>query len=1610
MSDPTPSSNEIKRQEAIDIILEMLPKKKLLRDFSAQFLSTMSIRTLLNITHEKLPLLLQNRYQFFADTINSGNVDIRISKPQDAPYWLKDRLVLDIAYPDARHLVMTLDHLFRKYDLRLTRKLHPIISIKRNKNHKLQSISGSKDDGELISYVYVAFEDIPEQSTLNAFKEDLNYHLRSVQLSHEDQDQIINHIMNAKYIIQDSPTHSDEPKQEWINLIDWMRNLNYSFFGFASYTYDGKTLKMDKDKGLGICNTAYLKEFPKLESVLTPHVQGTLDSSDDLALDSIQVKSPIQRFENLMRFSVRYKTGPNKYTILNFLGILKRSSLLAKNVETPLIHLKMDYIFKSKQMIPGSFDYNEVIRMFTATPKVELFRTSKEILLELVENMLSITNPNNIQCFKTTLNSNDRLMYLISLPPYLFSQAAVEQINQYITSRVVHKETELIQISEDERYRLHIYFKVDPAVEQHVPSPTTVEADISELLKPWRDKFRGHMFQYDDIPTHEGLKLISKYYNLIPSHYIARTHPKDAVIDIITVDRLSPSNPIDFRIIPFEYPVISELAGKASLISIYSYEKLDLIGILPILQNLGIHVIDQLTSRIADDQKTYGFIQSFRVMNQDMEEIDEDEYGDLLKNILLKVFKNEIENDPLNALTLSAQMDWRAINLLQTIRNYYVQLLPPFSREKLNNTLLNHPDIVKLFYTYFETKFSMDPVFGTAKERKEKRLPNLKSLIIEALSEVKDISEDTIIRRLFNIIECTLRTNFFYQDKNRPASLEGQYDPHAISIKIDSQNIDEMPNPRPYREIYVHGSGVEAIHIRFGAVARGGLRWSDRDDDFRTEVLGLVKTQQTKNVVIVPVGSKGGFVVKNQPADKQRLQDLTQYQYRTFIHSMMEITDNYNSTGQVITNKYIIAYDTPDPYLVVAADKGTATFSDLANEISTARNFWLDDGFASGGSYGYDHKKVGITAKGAWECTKLHFKESGVIIDKDIITICGIGDMSGDVFGNGLLLSQKTKLVAAFNHMHIFLDPDPDPKTSFKERERLFNLPRSTWEDYSAKLISKGGGIFSRSAKEIPLSSEIKKLLDLKVNMLSGPELIKAVLKMNVDLLWFGGIGTYIKASDETHVQVGDAANNSVRIDALDCRAKVIGEGANLGVTQLARLELARGGCRLNSDAIDNSAGVNMSDYEVNLKILLKSMVDQNIVTQTKQRSLLEAATDEVTDLVLENNRDQHTQLSLDRLRSKRNLMLFSQLIHRLIEDNILDAASWFIPSQTALEAMDEAGEMLPRSVLSIVQAHVKMIVYETLQTSQLVHHDFFIPMYESYFPKSLRKVFKSQIDTHPLKYDIISMMITNQVINHTGATFIYQLQQNTGYSIDKIIQTYIIATTILDGRSFRARLEMESVKQEDRYRALLLFEDTLLFITKDLLQFLHKPATEFSDIKSYQSIARTLKKKAEPTSKLTSKKWVKMGFSDEMATDIALLPEFETLAELIYLHEVESLPTSLSAQLLFQIEDVFGFKWIERMIRSISPETYLESEQQDQLLEQLYNTKLSIIKRLCKQQDHKALAKGHIKALLPTMGRPYQNALNKYFSIYTELKNHPNKIDLTSLSVCLNRLRLFEA
>ncbi len=760
-----------------------------------------------------------------------------------------------------------------------------------------------------------------------------------------------------------------------------------------------------------------------------------------------------------------------------------------------------------------------------------------------------------------------------------------------------------------------------------------------------------------------------------------------------------------------------------------------------------------------------------------------------LLEILTGLRKGTIEDDYLNRLMITTGLDWQEIDVFRAYRNYYFQLGNPFTKRRVAFALLNNPQAAILLYRYFEARFQPNPAWRDAMTREEEALMPIRMELSQALDRIKDINEDRILRSLFNLIDSTVRTNFFLR-RNDPD--------YFLSFKVSAIGVIDMPFPRPMYETYVHSTTMEGIHLRGGKVARGGIRWSDRPDDFRTEVLGLMKTQMTKNSLIVPVGSKGGFVVKTPFTTREEGAELSRKAYITLMRGLLDLVDN-RVAGKVVGPAGLVVYDDEDPYLVVAADKGTAHLPDTANSVSLAYNFWLGDAFASGGSVGYDHKKLGITARGAWECVKRHFRELGKDIQNEDFTVVGIGDMSGDVFGNGMLLSKHTRLLAAFNHMHIFLDPDPDPERSWLERKRLFDTPRSTWADYNAELISAGGGVWERAVKDIPLSPAIKALLGVRHATMEGDELIRRLLTAEVDLLWNGGIGTYIKSSLEKNADVGDRANDNLRVNAAQVRAKVIGEGGNLGLTQQGRIEYAMSGGMINTDAIDNSAGVDTSDHEVNMKIFFQTLREAGVIkTERTRNQRLQEVQEDVCNMVLANNYTQSQCLSLDLLRCQYDVDPFVDLSERLVNTGLLDRKGETLPSRKELLARG-CGYLRPE--LSILLAYSKMHLYQTLLESDLPDQEAAQNFLKAYFPEKTKERYGAQVKKHPLKREIIATMITNRIVDQAGCAFLNTLAQQSGATLLEGVAAYLVFDEVLNGAAIRKQVmaadnRMPSVRQ----------------------------------------------------------------------------------------------------------------------------------------------------------------------------------------------------------------------
>ncbi len=904
-----------------------------------------------------------------------------------------------------------------------------------------------------------------------------------------------------------------------------------------------------------------------------------------------------------------------------------------------------------------------------------------------------------------------------------------------------------------------------------------------------------------------GKQLWQKYQTAFPIGYQDQVSPRYALKDILHLERLTTPKKQGISLLK------PDKGSDYYRLHFYSQQERFLDEYIPVLENMHLRVIDQVLFPFKVKSATQ-FVRSFTIIiatnqcariatNQcsPLSSVD----SQLLKTIEV-ILDGKSENDALNKLLVLTGMAWQEIDVLRAYRNYYLQLGHQTTRDTVHHALINNPGVALCLFNYFEARFRPNSEWDDPVVREEQALFPLRLQLLESMASVSDINDDKILRTLFNLIDATMRCNFH---------LRRTQDDYFVAFKINSLGVIDMPAPKPQYEIYVHAADMEGIHLRGGKVSRGGIRWSDRPDDFRTEILGLMQTQISKNALIIPTGAKGGFILKKDglkfspPISNLETREAGKKAYIILIRGLLDLTDNY-SDDKVVRLQNIVSYDDPDPYLVVAADKGTATFSDIANSVSADYQFWLGDAFASGGSHGYDHKALGITARGAWKCVQRHFRELGKDIQNETVTVVGIGSMDGDVFGNGMLLSPCIRLLAAFSGQHIFIDPDPSNNDApFNERKRLFELPGSSWNDYERALISKGGGVYLRSDKDIPVSSELKKWLGIRYKSLDGESLIRYLLSAPVDLLWLGGIGTYIKASTEKHEEVGDRSNDNVRVDANNLGARVVGEGANLGFTQKARIEYNLRGGHINTDAVDNSAGVDTSDHEVNLKILLKGLQKKNIIAD--YQSLFISMTDEVCRQVLANNYAQSLCLSLDRLRSVDNPTIFLQLADRLEAAGFFNRVVESFPQTKTI--LSRSGQKITRPELAVLMAASKMYLTQQIQNQVVLLHDECCDCYlQAYFPDQVNEHYKNYLSAHPLASEIKATIVSNKIINQAGCSFLSLNNGSENGNILDHVGCYLTFDRVLDGDVLRLAIYALDNKMatDKQYHLLLQIEKML--------------------------------------------------------------------------------------------------------------------------------------------------------------------------------------------------------
>ncbi|WP_455923645.1 NAD-glutamate dehydrogenase [Pseudomonas putida] len=1249
-----------------------------------------------------------------------------------------------------------------------------VLSVRRGADGTLLEVLPKGTHGEGVlqeSLMYLEIDRCANAAELNLLARELEQVLVEVRVAVADFEPMKAKVREVLQVVEQSAYAVDaDEKTEIKTFLEWLVSNHFTFLGYEEFTVtndaDGGHLVYDESSFLGLTRllrAGLTADDLRIEDYAVSYLNEPLLLSFAKAAHPSRVHRPA--YPDYV--SVRQIDADGKVIKeCRFMG-LYTSSVYGESVrQIPYIRRKVAEIERRSGFDAKAHLGKELAQVVEVLPRDDLFQTPVDELFSTVMSIVQIQERNKVRVFLRK-DPYGRFCYCLAyVPRDVYSTEVRQKIQQVLMERLKASDCEFWTFfSESVLARVQLILRVDPKNRIDI-DPLQLENEVVQACRSWQDDYAS--LTVEAFGEAHGTNVLADFPKGFPAGYRERFAAHSAVVDMQHLLTLSEKRPL---VMSFYQPLAQ--TGKQQLhCKLYHADTpLALSDVLPILENLGLRVLGEFPYRLRHTNGREFWIHDFAFTAAEGLNLDIQQLNDTLQDAFVHIVQGDAENDAFNRLVLTAGLPWRDVALLRAYARYLKQIRLGFDLGYIASTLNNHTDIARELTRLFKTRFYLArKLTGEDLDDKQQRL---EQAILTALDDVQVLNEDRILRRYLDLIKATLRTNFYQSDAKGHAK-------SYFSFKFNPKLIPELPKPVPKFEIFVYSPRVEGVHLRFGNVARGGLRWSDREEDFRTEVLGLVKAQQVKNSVIVPVGAKGGFLPRRLPLGGSR--DDIQAEgiacYRIFISGLLDITDNLKDGG-VVPPANVVRHDDDDPYLVVAADKGTATFSDIANGIAIDYGFWLGDAFASGGSAGYDHKKMGITAKGAWVGVQRHFRERGINVQQDVTTVIGIGDMAGDVFGNGLLMSDKLQLVAAFNHLHIFIDPNPDPASSFAERQRLFDLPRSAWSDYNTSIMSEGGGIFPRSAKSIAISPQMKARFDILADRLTPTELLNALLKAPVDLLWNGGIGTYVKASQESHADVGDKANDALRVNGNELRCKVVGEGGNLGMTQLGRVEFGLLGGATNTDFIDNAGGVDCSDHEVNIKILLNEVVQAGDMTEKQRNQLLGSMTDEVGNLVLGNNYKQTQALSLAARRAYERLAEYKRLMADLESRGKLDRAIEFLPSEEQLVERVAANQGLTRAELSVLISYSKIDLKEALLKSQVPDDDYLTRDMETAFPPSLVNKYADSMRRHRLKREIVSTQIANDLVNNMGITFVQRLKESTGMSPANVAGAYVIVRDI---------------------------------------------------------------------------------------------------------------------------------------------------------------------------------------------------------------------------------------
>ncbi|WP_137388627.1 NAD-glutamate dehydrogenase [Rhodoligotrophos defluvii] len=1339
---------------------------------------------------------------------------------------LKDVTVIDIANDDMPFLLDSALGVLNEHGLAIELVLHPILAVERTRTGELVRFcenTGASMRMPRESLIHFHVTRMNRRTEMEALRAELLRVFSDTRTVVLDWERMRDRVRDLIEDYQRNPPPVPiEDLSESIQFLEWLLEEHFTFLGLREFHFvegrDGSVLEPADAPGYGLLREPEARVLRKGEELVhvTPEVMRWLSETDPLIITKANVRSTVHRRVYLDYVGVKLFSAQGELAgELRMVGLFTSAAYTASARTIPIIRRKVEQVFAHSGFDEDSHSGKALLHILETFPRDELFQADVDTLEDISTGILQLEERPRTRIFVRKDKFNRFVAALAYVPRDRFNTDVRIRIGELL-ARAYHGHVSAFYPFFTDSALVRVYYIIGRR-EGEIPdiNLSEIEAAATEIVRTWDDRFADALNGAAE--PEAARQLLDKYRDGFSAGYRDNYHPSRAVEDVLRIEELRDAGDIALGL-------YREARDKDDTVRLKLYHLGDPIPLsdrLPILSNMGFRSINERTYRIGRADADMVVLHEVRLETVDKTPVDLEQMRGKIIDGFLAVWDGRAENDGYNGLIVRKGLAWREAALLRALGKYLWQAGATFTDGYMAATLNKHADIAERLLRLFHVRF--DPALhdlsgegGSDRQEADRLLRE----IDDALAKVPSLDEDRIIRRFANLIEAITRTNFFQRDAAGNVR-------HTISFKINSKLVTGLPEPKPFAEIFVYAPDMEGVHLRGGRIARGGIRWSDRPTDFRTEILGLAKAQNVKNAVIVPVGAKGGFVCKRMPADATREQIQAEgiRCYKLLITSLLDLTDNLTAQG-LVHPADTVRHDDADPYLVVAADKGTATFSDIANGLSEERGFWLGDAFASGGSAGYDHKKMGITARGGWEAVKRHFREMDIDIQAQPFTAIGVGDMSGDVFGNGMLLSQKTRLLAAFDHRDIFIDPDPDPEASWAERARLFALPRSSWQDYDKTLISKGGGVFSRQSKSIPLSDEIRMLTGLGATAVSPQELIRALLKAKVDLIWFGGIGTYVRASDENDVEVGDRANDSVRVAASELSAKVIGEGANLAVTQRGRVEFALNGGRINTDAVDNSAGVNSSDYEVNIKIALGAAEVLHKLDRPARNQLLADMTDDVARHVLRNNYLQTLCLTLAQARNVEDLGFHIRMMRALERQGLLNRSLEYLPDDRALRARQAQSQGLTRPELAVLMAYAKIVLFDQILDSHVPDDPYLSRELHRYFPAQLTERFEPEVNGHRLRREIISTMLANSMINRGGPAFIFRLQDEAGASVEQIVAAYAVARDSfgfieLNGLIDELDNRIPADLQTELYLELqqLLRLETMWFLRNEVLQ-----------------------------------------------------------------------------------------------------------------------------------------------------------------------------------------------